>query len=82
MKTTIDIPEPLYKQAKIRAVERGQTLRVLMLSALSENSGMRAVCLLNARRPSPSGGGFCLSLCEPQRRDCFARLPENETLPR
>ena len=35
MKTTIDIPEPLYKKAKIRAVETGQTLRHLVLVSLS-----------------------------------------------
>ena len=35
MKTTIDIPEPLYKQAKIRAVETGQTLKHLVLVSLS-----------------------------------------------
>lgn len=34
MKTTIDIPESLYKKAKIRAVERGQTLRDIVLRAL------------------------------------------------
>jgi len=34
VKTTIDIPEPLYKRAKIHAVERGQTLRDLVLRAL------------------------------------------------
>lgn len=34
MKTTIDIPEPLYKMVKIRAVERGQTLRQLVLASL------------------------------------------------
>ena len=34
MKTTIDIPEPLYKQVKIRAVERGQTLKQVVLDAL------------------------------------------------
>ncbi len=34
MKTTIDIPEPLYKRAKIRAVERGQTLKQLVLISL------------------------------------------------
>ncbi len=27
MKTTIDIPEPLYKRVKIRAVEHGQTTK-------------------------------------------------------
>jgi hypothetical protein len=35
MKTTIEIPEPLYKRAKIRAIETGQTLRQLVLHALS-----------------------------------------------
>lgn len=34
MKTTIDIPEPLYKKAKIRAIERGQTLRQIVLTSL------------------------------------------------
>jgi hypothetical protein len=34
MKTTIDIPEPLYKRVKIRAVERGQSLRDLVLTSL------------------------------------------------
>ncbi len=36
MKTTIDIPEPLYKQAKIRAIETGQTLKHLVLTSLSQ----------------------------------------------
>ncbi|MEN9842018.1 MAG: Antitoxin ParD [Verrucomicrobiota bacterium] len=34
MKTTIEIPEQLYKQAKIRAIERGQTLKQIVLSSL------------------------------------------------
>ncbi len=34
MKTTIEIPEPLYKKAKIRAVETGQTLRQIVLRSL------------------------------------------------
>lgn len=34
MKTTIEIPDPLYKRAKIRAVESGQTLKQLVLIAL------------------------------------------------
>ena len=34
MKTTIDIPEPLYKAAKIRAVERGQSLKQIVLRSL------------------------------------------------
>ncbi len=34
MKTTIDIPEPLLKMAKIRAVELGQSLKQVVLTAL------------------------------------------------
>jgi len=34
MKTTIDIPEPLYKEAKIGAIRRGLSLKDLVLSAL------------------------------------------------
>ncbi len=37
MKTTIDIPEPLYKRAKIRAVQTGQTLKSLVLVSLSRD---------------------------------------------
>ena len=34
MKVTIEIPEPLYRKAKIRAVERGESLKDLFLAAL------------------------------------------------
>jgi hypothetical protein len=34
LKTTIEIPEVLYKKAKIRAVETGQTLRQIVLTSL------------------------------------------------
>lgn len=34
MKTTIDIPGPLYRQVKIRAAERGQTLKAIVLESL------------------------------------------------
>lgn len=36
MKTTIDIPEALYKRAKIRAVESGRTLKDLVLTSLEK----------------------------------------------
>jgi hypothetical protein len=35
VKTTIDIPEPLYRQAKIRAGQTGQTLKQFVLLSLS-----------------------------------------------
>ncbi len=34
MKTTIDIPDELYKKAKIHAIETGTTLKQLVLTAL------------------------------------------------
>ena len=37
MKTTVDIPEPLYRRAKIRAAENGQTLREVVLAALQRD---------------------------------------------
>ena len=36
MKTTIDIPESLYRKAKIRAVETGSTLKQLVIASLSK----------------------------------------------
>ena len=36
MKTTIDIPDALYKRAKIHAVETGRTLKDLMLTSLEK----------------------------------------------
>ena len=34
MKTTIDIPAPLYRQAKIRAAESGKTLKAIVIESL------------------------------------------------
>ena len=34
MKTTIDLPDALYRKAKIRAAERGTTLRALLTESL------------------------------------------------
>ena len=36
MKTTIEIPDPLFRQAKARAAERGQTLKEFVTEALQE----------------------------------------------
>lgn len=36
MKTTIDIPEALYKKVKIRAIERGLTLKQIVLTSLEK----------------------------------------------
>lgn len=36
MKTTIDIPEALYKKAEIRAIETGRTLKQIVLTSLEK----------------------------------------------
>jgi hypothetical protein len=36
MKTTVEIPDPLFRRAKARAAERGQTLKQLLTEALQE----------------------------------------------
>jgi hypothetical protein len=36
MKTTIEIPDPLFRRAKSKAAERGQTLKELFTEALQE----------------------------------------------
>jgi hypothetical protein len=45
MKTTIEIPDPLFRKAKSKAAERGQTLKEFMAEALHEKlaSNDRAV---------------------------------------
>ncbi len=37
MKTTIEIPEPLYKKVKIEAIERGTSLKTVVLEALEDH---------------------------------------------
>jgi hypothetical protein len=41
MKTTIEIPDPLFRRAKSRAAERGQSLKELVTEALQEKLGAR-----------------------------------------
>ncbi len=42
MKTTIEIPDPLFRQAKSRAAERGQSLKELLTEALQEKLAAHA----------------------------------------
>ena len=37
MKTTVDIPDALYRRAKVRAAEQGTTLRALLLDSLADS---------------------------------------------
>lgn len=42
MKTTVEIPDPLFRRAKSRAAERGQSLKQLVTEALQEKLAARA----------------------------------------
>ena len=42
MKTTLEIPDPLFRKAKSKAAERGQSLRQLVNEALQEKLGAGA----------------------------------------
>lgn len=50
MKTTIEIPDPLFRKAKSKAAERGQTLKELVTEALQEKLAAGAN---QARRAEP-----------------------------
>src|SRR2546430_17236796 len=50
MKTTVEIPDPLFRKAKARAAERGQTLKEFMSEALQEKLLSKAG---NARAGEP-----------------------------
>lgn len=41
VKTTIEIPDPLFRRAKARAAEHGQTLKQLVAEALQEKLSAR-----------------------------------------
>jgi hypothetical protein len=48
VKTTLDIPDPLFRKAKSKAAERGQSLRQLVTEALQEKL---------AAKPAPTRRG-------------------------
>ena len=66
MKTTIEIPDPLFRKAKLRAAERGQSLKEYVADALRAR--------LAAESPAGSSG-------EPKWMEGFGKLRRlrNET---
>lgn len=42
MKTTVEIPDPVFRRAKSKAAERGQTLRDFVTDALQDKLSHRA----------------------------------------
>ena len=57
MKTTIEIPDPLFRRAKSRAAERGQSLKALVAEALQEKLAARASRTLPSEPPWMEGFG-------------------------
>jgi hypothetical protein len=72
MRTTIELPDDLFREAKTRAVEQGTTLKDLMIQFVRSGLGMPAagrdagslrrnpppvaIRRIRGRRPSPSPG--------------------------
>jgi hypothetical protein len=70
VKTTIDIPDALYRRAKIRAVETGRTLKEVVLSSLE-------------RELSPATSGLAIGRSFGERRQLrpeFQQLMESGAL--
>jgi hypothetical protein len=62
MKTTIEIPDPVFRRAKARAAERGQALRDYVTEALQEKLAGRGAALVADSRPWMKGFGRLRSL--------------------
>jgi hypothetical protein len=50
MKTTVDIPDSIYRQLKARAALRGQTVKAFLLDAIKDKLASRA-----SNQKGPSG---------------------------
>jgi plasmid stability protein len=62
VRTTVDIPEPLYRKLKEQAAARGRSVRELVLA------GVRSV-LLDGQRPRPKPVQFPLIVSEGPKVD-------------
>jgi len=62
IRTTVDIPEPLYRKLKAQASARGRSIRELVLA------GVRSV-LLEGQRPRPKRIQFPLIVSEGPKVD-------------
>ena len=68
MKTTIEIPDPLFRRAKSRAAERGQTLKEFVTEALQARLQAHASQARPAEPPWMQGFGKLRRLHKETRR--------------
>jgi hypothetical protein len=85
MKTTLEIPDPLFRRVKARAAERGQSLKELVTEALQEKLAKQGAAS-SGDPPWMSGFGALRNLrgerarIESRIADAFERIePEDET---
>lgn len=57
MKTTLEIPDPVFRRAKAKAAERGQALRAFVTEALQEKLAGRPTQLSREQAPFMKGFG-------------------------
>lgn len=57
MKTTVEIPDSLFRKAKARAAERGQTLKEFLSEAIQEKLRARAGASRSVEPPWMRGFG-------------------------
>ena len=68
MKTTIEIPDPLFRLAKSKAAERGQTLKAFVTEALQERLQANASQARAGEPPWMQGFGKLRRLHKETRR--------------
>jgi hypothetical protein len=68
VKTTIEIPDPLFRRAKSKAAERGQTLKQLVTEALEEKLSASPGKARPGKPPWMGGFGKLRRLREETRR--------------
>jgi hypothetical protein len=75
MKTTIELPDPLFRRAKSRAAERGQTLKDFVTEAIQEKLSAKTASSLSLEPEWMQGFGKLRRLRKETRR-MQARIDE------
>jgi len=84
MKTTLDIPDPIFRQAKARAARRGISLRQLITEAVEDKLGSPSSPRVSPEPPWMRGFGALGDLKEDNREvehriaEAFESVDEEE----